>query len=89
MEDAESSDGILNWLGELVGNFLAAIPGALGDFFTGVGEGAGVSGTVDWMALIIGLALVLGGAKGLKDGRIVGPIIGGAIGVALMGWAIS
>lgn len=89
MDETNGSDGILNWLGELVGNFIAAIPGALGDFFTGVGEGAGVTGTADWAALIIGLALLLGGVKGLKDGRIVGPIIGGAIGVALMGWAIS
>jgi hypothetical protein len=89
MEETESSDGILNWLGEQVGGLLAAIPGALGDFFTGVGEGAGVSGTADWIALIVGLALVLSGAKGLKSGKIVGPIIGGAIGVALMGWAIS
>jgi hypothetical protein len=89
MDETNGSDGILNWLGELVGNFIAAIPGALGDFFTGVGEGAGVNGAADWAALIIGLALLLGGVKGLKDGRIVGPIIGGAIGVALMGWAIS
>lgn len=89
MEEAEKSGGILQWLGEVVGGFLAGIPPAIGDFFTGVGEGAGVNGFLDWTALILGLALVLSAAKGLKDGSIVGPIISGAIGVALMGWAVS
>lgn len=89
MEDTADSGGIIQWLGEVVGGFLAGIPPALGNFFTGVGEGAGVYGFVDWAALIIGIALLLSGIKGLKAGSVVGPIIRGAIGVALMGWAVS
>lgn len=87
--EAADSGGILQWLGEQVGGFLAQLPGGIADFFGGVGEGAGVSGFIDWTALILGLALILSAAKGLKGGKIVGPILGGAIGVALMGWAIS
>jgi len=91
LDTAEAADGggIFGWLGEQVGSFIAQLPGAISDFFGGVGEGAGVSGFIDWAALLIGLAMVLSAAKGLKGGKIVGPIIGGAIGVALMGWAIS
>lgn len=89
MEDTTESGGILQWLGEVVGGFLASIPPAIGNFFTGVGEGAGVYDFMDWAALIIGIALLLSAVKGLKGGRIVGPILRGAIGVALMGWAVS
>ncbi len=91
IEGAEAADsgGIFRWLGDRVGKFLAELPGSIADFFGGVGEGAGVSGFIDWAALLIGLAMILSSAKGLKGGKIVGPILGGAIGVALMGWAIS
>lgn len=89
MDETADSGGILQWLGEVVGGFLAGIPPAIGNFFTGVGEGAGVYGFLDWTALIIGIALLLSAIKGLKGGSIIGPILRGAIGVALMGWAIS
>lgn len=89
MEDASESGGILQWLGEMVGNLLSALPSALVDFFTGVGEGAGISGYADWGAFLIGLALILSGIKGLTNGKIVGSIISGAIGVGLMSWAVT
>ncbi len=91
LDAASASDGggIFGTLGEQVGRFLAESPGGLVDFFGGVGRGAGVSGFVDWAALLIGLALILAGAKGLMGGKIVRPIIVGAIGVALMGWAVT
>lgn len=89
MEETTDSGGILQWLGEVVGGFLAGIPPAIGNFFTGVGEGAGVYGFMDWAALILGIALLLSAIKGLSSGRIVGPILSGAIGLALMGWAVS
>ena len=69
--------------------YLAGIPSAVGNFFTGLGEGAGVYGFLDWTAPILGLALFLSALKGLKSGSIVGPIIRGAIRVALIGWAVS
>lgn len=85
----EDDGGIFGWLGEQVGRFLAELPGAITNFFGGVGEGAGVSGFFDWAALLIGLGMILSAAKGFKDGKIVSSVVGGAIGVALMGWAIS
>lgn len=88
-ETAETDSGVLQWLGEMVGNLLSAIPGALGDFFAGVGEGAGISGYADWGAFLIGLGLILSGVKGLTNGNIVGSIISGAIGVGLMSWAVT
>jgi len=89
MSDTADADGVLHSAGEGVGGFIAGIPAALGDFFSGVGEGAGVDGVVDWAALIIGLALLLSVVRGVKRGRIVGPMIRGVIAVALMGWAIA
>ena len=81
--------GILRTAGESVGNFLAGIPPALVDFFSGVAAGAGLHGVVDWAAMIFGLALLLSAIGGFRRRRIVGPMIGGAFGVALMGWAIA
>ena len=89
MDETAESGGLLQWFGEVVGGFLAGIPPAIGNFFAGVGEGAGVSGLLDWTALILGIALLLSAVKGLKGGSVVGPILRGAIGVALMGWAVS
>ena len=89
MEETTESGGVLQWLGEVIGGFLAGIPPAIGNFFTGVGEGAGVHGFLDWTALILGIALLHSAVKGLKGGGVVGPILRGAIGVALMGWAVS
>ena len=39
--------GILRTVGEGVGSFLAGIPPALVDFFSGVAAGAGLHGVVD------------------------------------------
>lgn len=80
---------MLQSIGEAVGGFLAGIPPAVGSFVAGVGEGAGVYGVLDWTALILGIALLLSVFRGLTRGRIVGPIVRGAIGIALMGWAVS
>ena len=44
MSDTADADGVLHSAGEGVGGFIAGIPAALGDFFSGVGEGAGVDG---------------------------------------------
>ncbi|MDP5052276.1 MAG: hypothetical protein NWP69_00685 [Congregibacter sp.] len=89
MNDTTDSGGIAQSSGEAVGGFLSGIPGGLSDFFAGVGKGAGVNGMFDWAALIIGIALLLGAARGIKRGRIVGPIVSGFVAVALMGWAVS
>ncbi|MEQ8507582.1 MAG: hypothetical protein RIF37_14485 [Rhodospirillaceae bacterium] len=89
MDGTPDSGGIVHWLGEVVGGFLASIPPAIGNFFTGVGQGAGVYGWVDWAALIIGIALLISGVKGLMAGRVVGSILSGAIGLVLMSWAVS
>lgn len=89
MQETSESGGFLQTLGEGLGGFLAGIPPAIGSFFSGVGAGAGVNGLFDWAALLIGLSLLLSTVMGLKRGRIVGPFIRGAIGVALMGWAVS
>jgi hypothetical protein len=89
MSDAADSDGVLRTAGEGVGGFIAGIPSAISDFFGGVGEGAGVHGTFDWIALIIGLALLASAVRGLRRGRIVGPVVNGFLAVAFMGWAIA
>jgi len=89
MARASDSGGLLQSLGEAVGGFLAGIPPAINSFFAGVGLGAGVHGFFDWTALILGLALLLSVISGLKKGRVVGPVVRGFLGVALMGWAVS
>ena len=86
--DAESA-GFFQSVGEAIGGFLSGIPGAISSFFGGVGEGAGVNGLFDWIAFIIGIALLLSVIRGVKRGRIVGPFLVGFIGVALMGWAVA
>lgn len=89
MADSSRADGFLQSAGEAIGSFIAAIPGAIGSFFAGLGEGAGVHGPADWMALVIGTALLLSTIRGLRAGRIVGPALRGVIGVALLGWAVA
>ena len=89
MDEATQDGGLAQSSGEAVGGFLSGIPGALSDFFAGVGKGAGVNGMFDWVALVIGIALLIGAARGLRRGRIVGPLVSGFFAVALMGWAVS
>lgn len=89
MQERTESAGILQTLGEGVGGFLAGIPPAISSFFSGVGQGAGIHGLFDWAALLIGLSLLLSVFAGFKRGRIVGPVVRGAIAVALMGWAVA
>ena len=89
MADTAASDGFLRSIGEAVGGFFAGLPSGISSFFGGLGEGAGVHGAVDWIAFVIGLALLLSVVRGVRRGRIVGPALRGLIGVALMGWAVS
>jgi hypothetical protein len=89
MAGPAQSDGFLQSLGEAFGGFLAAIPAGLNSFFGGVGEGAGVHGMFDWVALVLGLALLLSTIRGFSRGRVVGPMLRGVIAVALMGWAVA
>jgi hypothetical protein len=89
MSDSNETAGFLASLGEAVGGFIAGIPAALGSFFSGVGEGAGVHGIFDWIALLVGIALLLTAARGIRAGRVLGPALRGVIGVALMGWAVT
>jgi hypothetical protein len=89
MADTTESGGMLQSIGEFVGGILSGIPAALNSFFSGVGEGAGVHGFLDWAALLIGIALLLSVIRGVRAGRIVGPAVRGVIGVALMGWAVT
>lgn len=89
MSGASKSDGFLQSAGEAIGGLIAGIPGAIGSFFAGLGEGAGVHGVVDWVALVLGLALLISVIQGLRKGRIVGPALRGVISVALLGWAVS
>lgn len=90
MRDSPQSSSVLRSAGERVGNVLAGIPPAIRDFFGGIGEGAGLHSAFDWAAMILGLALLLSSIGGLvRRRRIVGPVVSGAIGVALMTWAIT
>ena len=89
MAQDEDSGGLLHELGEGVGGFLANLPSAIGEFFAGIGQGAGVHGLLDWAALIIGLALLLSTVRGVRAGRVVGPVLRGFLGVALLGWAVA
>ena len=83
------SESMLHSVGESVGGFLASLPDSIGSFFAGIGAGAGVQGFFDWAGLIIGLALLLSTVKSFRAGRIVGPMLRGFVGVALMGWAVT
>ncbi|WP_439101787.1 hypothetical protein [Congregibacter sp.] len=89
MDEGTQDGGLAQSSGEAVGGFLSGIPAALRDFFAGVGKGAGVNGMFDWIALVIAIALLIGAARGIRRGRIVGPLVSGFIAVALMGWAVS
>ena len=89
MQETAEAEGALHTTGEAVGGFISKIPGAISSFFGGVGEGAGVHGTFDWIALILGVALLASVYRGFKRGRIVGPMLSGLIGITLMGWAVS
>jgi hypothetical protein len=89
MDQATETDSFLQSLGESLGGFLAGLPSAIGSFFSGVGQGAGVHGLIDWIALVVGIALMISVVRGVRAGRIVGPALRGVIGVALMGWAVS
>ncbi len=89
MDETSESGSVSESAGEAVGGVLAKVPPAIADFFSGVGEGAGVHGVIDWTALIVGVAFLLSTIRGVRRGRIVGPAIRGIIAVALMGWAVS
>lgn len=89
MDQSTETDSFLQGLGEAVGGFIANLPPAIGSFFSGVGQGAGVHGALDWVALVLGIALMISVVRGVRRGRIVGPALRGLIGVALMGWAVS
>lgn len=89
MDKTTGSGGVAQSSGEVVGGFLSGIPGAISDFFSGVGTGAGVHGFFDWAALILGIAMLLSSIQGFRRGRIVGPVVSGFVAVALMGWAVT
>ena len=89
MQEIADNGGFLLSIGEALGGFIAGIPSAIGSLFSGIGSGAGVSGPLDWILLVIGLSLLLSVIRGVKRGRIVGPAIRGLLGVALLGWAVS
>ncbi|MFN2330026.1 MAG: hypothetical protein ABR612_14010 [Chromatocurvus sp.] len=89
MSEVSDSGSIIRSAGESIGGFLAGIPPALVNFVSGVGEGAGLHGLLDWTAMIVGIALLLSTIRGLMNGRIVGPVLRGAVGVVFMGWAIA
>lgn len=89
MNETPDNGGSMESAGEAVGGVLSGIPSAVGDFFAGLGNGAGVHGFFDWAALVVSIALFLSVAQGVRKGRIVGPFIRGAIAVALMGWAVA
>ena len=52
---ARDAGDILRSAGEGLGSFLAGIPPALVNFFSGVAAGAGLHGVVDWGAMLLGL----------------------------------
>lgn len=88
MSDSADSGGFLGAVGESIGGFLAEVPAVIGEFFSGIGEGAGVQGFLGWTAFIVGIALLISAARGFCQGRIVGPSLSGFIGLAAMGWAV-
>lgn len=89
MNATAESGGLLQASGEALGSFIAGIPGAVRGFFGGLGQGAGISGVLDWIALVIAIALLLSVVRSVRRGRIVGPFINGVIAIALLGWAVS
>lgn len=71
MDVTADSGGVLRSIGEGAGSVLAGIPAAIADFLGGAG--AGVHGIPDWIAMILGIAMLLSTIKGLKQGRTVAP----------------
>lgn len=80
---------MLQEIGQAIGGFIAGIPDAVRSFFAGLGQGAGVGGLFDWIALVVAIALLLSVVRSFRRGRIVGPFITGACAIALLGWVVS
>ncbi|MEO0438662.1 MAG: hypothetical protein AAF098_17320 [Pseudomonadota bacterium] len=89
MASSSDSQGFLGSLGEKIGGLIAEIPTAVGSFFSGLGSGAGIDGALDWILLILGISLLLSVVKGVKAGRVLGPVIRGFIAIALLGLAVA
>lgn len=89
MANSSSSQGFLGSLGEKIGGLIADIPAAVGSFFSGLGSGAGVDGAFDWILLILGISLLVSVVKGVKAGRVLGPVLRGFVAIALLGWAVA
>ncbi len=89
MSEATDDGSLAQGAGEAVGGVISGIPGVVGDFFTGLGDGAGIHGVIDWTLLVIAIAMFFSVYRGLKRGRIIGPVLRGLIGVALLGLAIA
>ena len=89
MSESADAGNLLRSIGESVGGLLAGIPPAIGDFFGGIGAGAGLDGILDWTFMIIGIALLVSAIRGLTRARIVLPILRGVIGIAFMAWSVT
>lgn len=89
MAETSESGGVIQYAGEGVWGVISSIPPAIGDFFTGVGRGAGADRFFDWTAVLIGMVILISVVTGLKRGRIAGPVVSGLIGVTLLGWAVA
>ena len=89
VSETRDENGLAQGAGEAVGSVISGIPGVVGNFFSGLGDGAGIHGAIDWTLLVIAVALLVSVYRGIKRGRIVGPAIRGLIAFALLGWAIA
>lgn len=89
MSESTGDSNLAQGAGEAVGSAISGIPGVVGDFFAGVGDGAGIHGALDWILLVLSLALLFSVYRGIKRGRIVGPALRGLIAIAFLGWAIA
>jgi hypothetical protein len=81
--------GLAQGAGEAVGSVLSGVPGVIGDFFRGLGDGAGIHGVFDWTLLVIAIALFFSVYRGVKRGRVIGPVVSALIAFALLGGAIA
>ncbi|WP_142847639.1 hypothetical protein [Telmatospirillum sp. J64-1] len=94
--------GLLDRFGEAIGRFVAWIVSLFTDtfgslaegvrsFFGGIARGAGLQnpGLFTWILLILGLMILYGAIRSALRGGIVGAVVQGVIGIAVLAWALA
>lgn len=87
----EAVGGVLAWIANTASDVWGSIGPTVGAFVDGVlrGAGLGEATTIELIAVAIGIVLIIGAGRAVFDGRILSAAISGAIGAALIAWAVA